>query len=168
MRALLGGRKSSPFSPIQKTSDQITYYQAGVGSTGSFTNKFLGGFSGLGLDENIREAYAFIANNWSPGDEIFLLGFSRGAFTARSVAGMIGAVGLLSKLGMDQFYSVFKDYENMLRPKGEYKREKALNFGQPTLDVEGQQNYLDFLRNYVSILLFLFLSFERVFDFFSL
>jgi uncharacterized protein (DUF2235 family) len=63
--------------------NQLIYYQAGVGSTGGELAQIVGGATGAGLAENIREAYAFIASNYVPGDELFLLGFSRGAFTAR-------------------------------------------------------------------------------------
>lgn len=66
----------------------------------------------MGLSENIREAYSFIADNYAPGDQIFLVGFSRGAFTARSIAGLIGTIGLLTKKGLSSFYEIFKDYEN--------------------------------------------------------
>jgi len=52
---------------------------------GTLGNKIVQGISGDGLAEHVREAYSFIANNWNPGDEIFLIGFSRGAFTARSI-----------------------------------------------------------------------------------
>jgi uncharacterized protein (DUF2235 family) len=51
----------------------------------------LGGAMGLGLAPAIRDVYAFLVNNYVPGDEIFLFGFSRGAFTARSIAGLIGS-----------------------------------------------------------------------------
>jgi uncharacterized protein (DUF2235 family) len=46
------------------------------------------------------------------GDEIFLVGFSRGAFTARSVAGMIANLGLLTREGVEHFYPIFKDMQN--------------------------------------------------------
>lgn len=52
---------------------------------------------GHGISENIQQAYRFIANNYHHGDELFLFGFSRGAYTVRSLAGFIGAVGLLKK-----------------------------------------------------------------------
>ncbi|KAI9721763.1 MAG: hypothetical protein M1812_002098 [Candelaria pacifica] len=91
---------------------QVVYYQAGVGASNSIWEHFVGGATGLGLSENIREAYSFIANNYAAGDEIFLLGFSRGAFTARSIAGLIGTIGLLTKKGLVDFYAIFKDYEN--------------------------------------------------------
>ena len=67
---------------------------------------------GSGISENIREAYAFICQNYCEGDEIFLLGFSRGAFTARSIGGLIDAIGLLSKKGLADFYPIFRDWEN--------------------------------------------------------
>lgn len=74
------------------------------------------GGTGIGISEHIREAYTFIAHNYQHGDEIFLIGFSRGAFTARSIAGLITAVGLLTKKGMAGFYEVFKDWENQITP----------------------------------------------------
>lgn len=65
-----------------------------------------------GLSENIRVAYSFICNNYAPGDEIILIGFSRGAFTARSIAALIYSVGLLTPHGLQYFYQIFKDWEN--------------------------------------------------------
>lgn len=91
---------------------QIVYYQAGIGTGFGLADKYIGGGTGEGISEHIREAYSFLANNYLPGDEIFLLGFSRGAFTARSIAGLIGSFGLLSKEEMPHFYDVFKDWEN--------------------------------------------------------
>ena len=64
-----------------KSSDgisQVVYYQAGVGSSGNIINRVVGGATAEGLSENIREGYAFLANNYSMGDEIFFFGFSRG------------------------------------------------------------------------------------------
>ncbi len=70
----------------------------------------------LSYYKNIREIYSFIAANYVPGDEIILIGFSRGAFTARSVAGMIKNIGLLTRAGMNDFYAIFKDQENFRTP----------------------------------------------------
>ena len=63
----------------------------------------------------------FIANNWNEGDEIIVLGFSRGAFTARSVVNMIEDVGILTTSGLVDFLPVFKDWENQLAPDYAYK-----------------------------------------------
>jgi hypothetical protein len=57
----------------------------------------IGGAFGDGVDENIRAGFMFLSQNYVPGDEIFLFGFSRGAFTARSLAGFIGRCGLLKR-----------------------------------------------------------------------
>lgn len=91
---------------------QIIYYQNGVGSGSTIADSVLGGAFGRGVAEHIREVYSFICSNYSDGDEIVLMGFSRGAFTARSIAGLIGAIGLLTREGMEYFYPVLKDVEN--------------------------------------------------------
>jgi uncharacterized protein (DUF2235 family) len=73
---------------------QLTHYIAGVG-TRREDEKFVGGAFGLGISENIKNAYAFIVSNYEVGDEIYLFGFSRGAYTARSIAGLIHNLGVL-------------------------------------------------------------------------
>lgn len=91
---------------------QIIYYHSGVGTGSSTVDTITGGLLGKGISENIREAYSFVAANYTPGDEIILIGFSRGAFTVRSVASMIRDIGLLTRVGMNYFYPIFKDQEN--------------------------------------------------------
>ena len=81
---------------------------------GGAISRTVGGATGLGLQENVREAYSFLSVNYTPGDEIFLVGFSRGAWTARSVAGMVGAIGLLTKKGMPCFTEIYQDYKHRL------------------------------------------------------
>ncbi|KAI1344263.1 hypothetical protein F5Y15DRAFT_107250 [Xylariaceae sp. FL0016] len=95
---------------------QIVYYQSGVGSGSGIADKILGGAFGVGISEHVREAYSFICANYVDGDEIFIIGFSRGAFTARSVAGMISDLGLLTREGMKCFYPIFKDMQNWMNP----------------------------------------------------
>lgn len=73
---------------------QISLYIAGVGVKPGITH-LLGGAFGLGLSANIEQGYRWLCQNWKPGDEIFLFGFSRGAYSARSAAGMIRKCGLL-------------------------------------------------------------------------
>lgn len=74
--------------------EYVVYYDRGVG-TGPLLDKYSGGLFGFGLDRNIRRAYKFLSFWFRPGDEVFVFGFSRGAFTARSLCGYIHAVGLL-------------------------------------------------------------------------
>jgi len=78
-----------PGSPFE----HIVLYERGVG-TGPFETVRGGAFGG-GLDGNIRRAYKFLSYHYRPGDQVFIFGFSRGAYTARSLAGFIGAAGLL-------------------------------------------------------------------------
>jgi uncharacterized protein (DUF2235 family) len=74
-------------------ASQLAYYDPGVG-TGRW-DRFRGGIGGAGLSLNVREAYQWLIENYDPGDRIFLFGFSRGAYTARSLAGLIARCGLL-------------------------------------------------------------------------
>ena len=73
--------------------EYVVFYERGVG-TGSL-DRIRGGGFGVGLDLNIRRAYRFLSFHYLPGDEIFIFGFSRGSYTARSLTGYLGAVGLL-------------------------------------------------------------------------
>ena len=75
---------------------QIIFYDQGVG-TGNSVDKATGGTFGCGLEDNIHDAYRFLLANYEPGDEIYLFGFSRGAFTARSTVGMIRKCGILQR-----------------------------------------------------------------------
>ena len=70
------------------------------------------GATGLGVDENIRSGYMFIAQNYLPGDEIFLFGFSRGAFTARSLSGLINACGVLKRQELGDLGRAWKYYRS--------------------------------------------------------
>jgi uncharacterized protein (DUF2235 family) len=75
---------------------QIIHYDEGVG-TGRL-EKLSGGMFGVGLVANVREAYRFLIFNYDPGDEIFVFGFSRGAYSARTFVGFVQHVGPLSRL----------------------------------------------------------------------
>ena len=99
---------------------QVIFYQNGVGTgSKSLYVKYVGGATGDGLADHIREAYSFICQNYVAGDEIFLIGFSRGAFTARSISSLIRAIGLLTSKGLENFYSIFEDWQYQL--KSDYK-----------------------------------------------
>lgn len=73
--------------------EQVCYYDTGVGTR--FFERIHGGVGAYGLSKNIREAYSWLVENYDPGDEVFIFGFSRGAYTARSLAGLIARYGLL-------------------------------------------------------------------------
>src|SRR5262249_3366817 len=76
---------------------QQVYYHNGVGTGLSARDAIIGGATGTGLGHNVRSAYRFLSQRYEEGIEIYIFGFSRGAFTARSLAGYIGASGLLKR-----------------------------------------------------------------------
>ncbi|KLU82158.1 hypothetical protein MAPG_01234 [Magnaporthiopsis poae ATCC 64411] len=92
---------------------QLMLYDPGVGTGVLKMDQLTGGGFGMGLAENVRECYNFICSNYVDGDDIILVGFSRGAFTARSIADMIATIGLLTAAGLDYFYKIFEDYQNL-------------------------------------------------------
>lgn len=75
--------------------DNFVFYLRGVGT--GIKDRFSGGVFGKGLTDNIRRAYKFLSFYYEPGDQIFVFGFSRGAYTARSVVGYIASAGLLKR-----------------------------------------------------------------------
>jgi len=94
---------------------QIIYYDMGVG-TGNFFDRISGGVLGDGLEDNIYDAYRFLVGNYEFGDEIFLFGFSRGAFTARSIGGMIRKCGILRRGAIDRYSEAKGLYHSDVHP----------------------------------------------------
>jgi uncharacterized protein (DUF2235 family) len=90
---------------------QIIYYDQGVG-TGNWLDRIEGGASGLGLEQNIHDAYIFLLANYEPGDEIYIFGFSRGAFTARSIGGMVRKCGVLKREFVQQYHPAEELYHD--------------------------------------------------------
>jgi T6SS, Phospholipase effector Tle1-like, catalytic domain len=81
--------------------EQVAKYLHGVGDSDNFLAKILGGALGAGLITRIVRGYTFISRNYASGDRIYLVGFSRGAYTARALAGLISAKGLLDPAKID-------------------------------------------------------------------
>ncbi len=97
---------------------QIAYYNSGVGSGGRM-DQFLGGVFGAGLKGNVKRGLTFLSFNYNTGetpddppDEIYIFGFSRGAYTARALAGVIGAIGGIPKVSsfgeVEKFWAHYK------------------------------------------------------------
>jgi uncharacterized protein (DUF2235 family) len=85
--------KIKPKPPATQTWIQMIYYEEGVGT--AVLDHATGGAFGIGLSQNVREAYDWLVERYRDGDEVYIFGFSRGAFTARSLVGMIARCGLL-------------------------------------------------------------------------
>jgi uncharacterized protein (DUF2235 family) len=74
---------------------QVALYDDGVGTEDFKPLKIFTGATGFGLSRNVRQLYKELVRIYDPGDRIFLFGFSRGAFTVRTLAGLIARCGLL-------------------------------------------------------------------------
>jgi uncharacterized protein (DUF2235 family) len=105
----------------------VRCYVKGVG-TGDLMDKLRGGLTGNGLADSLKEGYEFLVREYRPGDHISLFGFSRGAYTARSLAGMVGDVGIVDRRGLAErdipnaVEQAFRRYEAL---KAERKAETA-------------------------------------------
>jgi uncharacterized protein (DUF2235 family) len=82
---------------------QVVFYLVGIGGEAAGIDKWTDGAFGNGMERNVRSLYRFLVFNYVPGDAVYLFGFSRGAFTVRTLAGFMNAVGLLEK--EDEFYT---------------------------------------------------------------
>ncbi len=101
---------------------QLVYYVSGVGAGSYAADRLLGGAFGFGLFHNVVACYRFLAQNYEPGDAIYIIGFSRGAYTARSVAGMLGRVGLLTKASLvdERLPAAVRMYQRTDLPEGAF------------------------------------------------
>lgn len=98
-------------SLTSETVDQRVYYSQGVGTIRGEVVR--GGVAGYGIDDEIMRAYTWLIENFDDGDEIFIFGFSRGAYTARSLSGLISKCGILrlgAPLSIEQLYVRYRLY----------------------------------------------------------
>ncbi|MEV0343987.1 DUF2235 domain-containing protein [Nocardia sp. NPDC050713] len=98
---------------------QHVIYVSGPGARGFTADRLFGGAFGLGLEANLSAAYWQIAVNWEPGDELYIFGFSRGAYTARSLVGLIDCIGIMKPGSMiaGHYPKAFKMYRRRGRKK---------------------------------------------------
>lgn len=94
--------------------DQVVFYHDGLGTHGPL-DKVTGGAFGHGIEDNVRSLYRNIVYNYVPGDELYFFGFSRGAFTVRTLVGFMNFVGLVEK---DDDYFVPEIYSCYEKSKG--------------------------------------------------
>jgi uncharacterized protein (DUF2235 family) len=109
-----------------RTITQRKYYHRGVG-TGPL-DRITGGGFGFGLEQNVRDAYDWLVGHYRdghdgvPADEIYVFGFSRGAFTARSLVGFIGRLGLLRRASPLTVSEMWESYLIIERERHQEKR----------------------------------------------
>ncbi len=104
------------YKALTLASDQVTFYDDGVGADATGLDRILDGAFGRGILKKIQDGYTKIAHVYEPGDEIFLFGFSRGAYTARCLAGMIASCGIptgtFSDSCVTQAFAAYRDRVN--------------------------------------------------------
>jgi uncharacterized protein (DUF2235 family) len=137
-------RMYSAVRPVHEGREQLAKYIEGVGTR--WYDRIRGGAFGHGLDENICAGYRWLVENHRPGDRVYVFGFSRGAYTARSLVGMIRNAGLIVQCErvapagrirvpleavpaeerdellddmVDRAYELYRDRGDAMRPKGE-------------------------------------------------
>jgi uncharacterized protein (DUF2235 family) len=85
------------YNALVKGDAQPAYYHPGVGTGRHWWDRLIDGGTGEGLDRNIKSAYRWLAEHYQPEDRIFLFGFSRGAYTVRSLANLLMLCGVPTK-----------------------------------------------------------------------
>ncbi|MBK1828711.1 DUF2235 domain-containing protein [Haloferula rosea] len=101
-------RFSRAIAPVDNDgANQVVFYDWGVGAD---RKKMSGGISGAGIDKNIMDCYRFIVHNFEPGDQLFFFGFSRGAYTVRSLGGFIRNCGIFKREHADRIPSAYDHY----------------------------------------------------------
>jgi uncharacterized protein (DUF2235 family) len=101
-------------------SEQILYYDTGIGSEGKMSKRIFDGATGFGISSKILQAYRFVINNYEPGDELYLFGFSRGAFTVRSLSGLIRNSGILKTKNLnlvEKAYNIYRSRHPRFQPR---------------------------------------------------
>jgi hypothetical protein len=91
------------------------HYHSGVGAEGRLFNKLLGGAIGLGLKQIINDCYDFVVTDCTLGDEVYLIGFSRGASAVRALAGLIGASGIQRSADAAMLETAWQHYRSNRR-----------------------------------------------------
>ncbi|WP_018871920.1 DUF2235 domain-containing protein [Thioalkalivibrio sp. ALJ16] len=129
-------RMARAIAPVDAAGDaQQVFYDWGVGA---YYARLTGGVTGRGIHKNIQDAYRYIVQNYSPGAEIFLFGFSRGAYTVRSLCGLINNCGILRRPDarlIEQAFRHYKKTDAAHAPDGEASRAFRAEHAHPDREI---------------------------------
>jgi uncharacterized protein (DUF2235 family) len=130
---------------------QRKFYDEGVGT--KWFDRWSGGAFGYGLSDNVRLGYRWLMEHYDPGDEIFIFGFSRGAFTARSLAGVIARCGLLKPDAPMSFTQLYERYQKGDTVRPIYQLKYFHKAGDPDFDFEERTllKYTYYQRNFIKM-----------------
>ena len=130
-------RLSRAISPIAADGKpQQVFYDWGVGS---YYDQAIGGATGRGLHKNIMDGYRYIVQNYSPDDEIYLFGFSRGAYTVRCLCGLINNCGILKRPDaalIQQAFDHYKKSSASFAPDGEKSLEFRARYSHESREIK--------------------------------
>ena len=135
------------YATLTKSERQVCYYHPGLGTQGDpnaltklakLWTKALGLAFGYGLSRDLADAYSFLMAEYEPGDRLFVFGFSRGAYTARALCGMLYMFGLLRRR-----QEVLMQY--MIRMMGKAKDEESFRIARQFRDTFSRQCPIYFL-----------------------
>lgn len=133
---------------LNRTEDQLVFYHSGVGTldTHPFSRVFLtkpkqvlGLIAGMGLETNVLRAFQFLCENYQEGDQLYFFGYSRGAYTARALAGFINDFGLVSPREFHLIAPVFRAWRKIAAddPREKHAKlrmlEKAFQMRHPSI-----------------------------------
>lgn len=127
-------RMAAAIAPGDGTVRQRFFYQPGVGTR--FGSKALGGATGAGLTDILVEGYEWLARRYEDGDEVWVFGFSRGAYTARSLVGMLRKCGLMrvvTPTAIRDALDLYRDKD--IRPDSESTRRFQNHFARPEVAI---------------------------------
>ncbi|MFO7895603.1 MAG: DUF2235 domain-containing protein [Candidatus Cloacimonadales bacterium] len=121
--------------PQAGTSQQHVFYDWGLGS---YHNSLSAGATGRGIHKNILDGYRYIVQNYAPGDQIYLFGFSRGAYTVRALSGLLNNCGILQRSQARLIASAWKIYKNptaKFKPSGQAAQKFRRQYCHPARQV---------------------------------
>jgi uncharacterized protein (DUF2235 family) len=122
------------YKSLAYTSTQLTTYDDGVGADGLVAFRILGGAFGLGLFDKIKHGYTALAHAYEKGDSVYIFGFSRGAYTARSLAGMVAVSGLPTRnfddICVDLAFEAYRQKDNRASLLEELNSKYAMDNAQ--------------------------------------
>ena len=130
-------RLARAVSPVvdDETSQQVLYDWG----LGSYHDEWRAGITGSGIHKNIMDGYRYIVQNYSPDDELFLFGFSRGAYTVRSLCGLINNCGILKRPDAHLIQTAFDHYkrqEDDYAPEGTESVAFRKRYAHPSKEVQ--------------------------------
>jgi uncharacterized protein (DUF2235 family) len=109
---------------------QLVFYHSGVGT--KWDERLHGGAFGFGINRNIKQCYRFLVDNYQPGDELYFVGFSRGAYTVRSLAGLINNAGIVKDpKHIDAAFKLYRARRDSKRPSSDASREFRRTHSHP-------------------------------------